>query len=612
MTTTSPSSESEEETKGTAKNTASISSPPVMVSSSLPAGSTSSSSSSHHSNSDGGVAVSRKRRVNPKATFDASSPQIKQDILKMIALYLSNEGYHASALTVQDEISLKTHMQKKHQAQLRRIHKAIVEGDYDAVRKLATKQLLKKSLRPVLYAVFRQEYLELIERQEYQRAFIFLTKRLKPLENVSRLQGNPREFSDLCYLLTCRSVRDVPAFAWFEGVKSSREALGETFQSMVGLALDGGGNVDQVAPLARDPDADRLVGMLQQAVAYQVEFSPSHAQLPSRVDTLLRDFQHTVVPNAQACTYEGHSRNVKCVTFCGRDGDLLASGSSDNAVMLWSSDAGNNTGRPIAKLTGHTARVWDVSSDPSGRWLASASETVRLWDIENIRSEEFDSMEHSSSVRLRCGHDGDVYSATFHPGGQHLVTAGYDKTARLVDVRAGKVIKAFHGHGASVAHAAFNPVGNLIVTASKDSTVKFWDVLSGVCVRTFSQLLAEVTSVQIAPDGQKLLAALKDNSNRIWDLRSTSRNELLRFKGHQNTSKNFIRARFGLNGSLVLSGSEDGRVHVWDARSGNLLERLRGHIGSVYRAEWNAHLGLVASCSDDGTVKTWSHKPVNI
>lgn len=42
-----------------------------------------------------------------------------------------------------------------------------------------------------------------------------------------------------------------------------------------------------------------------------------------------------------------------------------------------------------------------------------------------------------------------------------------------------------------------------------------------------------------------MLSSSKDNSNRLWDLRLGK--PLRRFKGHQNTSKNFIRSAFGPN-----------------------------------------------------------------
>jgi COMPASS component SWD3 len=83
---------------------------------------------------------------------------------------------------------------------------------------------------------------------------------------------------------------------------------------------------------------------------------------------------------------------------------------------------------------------------------------------------------------------------------------------------------------------------------------------------------------------------------------------VVRYKGHQNTSRNFIRASFGPGGDTVLGGSEGGRVHVWETLTGQLLERLPGHGGPVFRAVWNDNQAMVASCADDCTVRTWVQK----
>ena len=56
---------------------------------------------------------------------------------------------------------------------------------------------------------------------------------------------------------------------------------------------------------------------------------------------------------------------------------------------------------------------------------------------------------------------------------------------------------------------------------------------------------------------------------------------------------------------LVVSGSEDGVVHIWDLESGQLMQRLRGHADVVYDAAWSEETSMLASCSHDGTLATW-------
>lgn len=79
---------------------------------------------------------------------------------------------------------------------------------------------------------------------------------------------------------------------------------------------------------------------------------------------------------------------------------------------------------------------------------------------------------------------------------------------------------------------------------------------------------------------------------------------LRKLKGHQNTSKNFIRAGFAHN-SLLVGGSEDGLVYIWDQESGDILQKLHGHEAMVYNAVWSPKQSMFVSSSDDRTVRTW-------
>ena len=72
------------------------------------------------------------------------------------------------------------------------------------------------------------------------------------------------------------------------------------------------------------------------------------------------------------------------------------------------------------------------------------------------------------------GHTSLVYSAVFAPDGGRILTASYDKTARLWD-RDGKPLAILEGHTDSVNSAVFAPDGGRILTASDDKTARLWD-----------------------------------------------------------------------------------------------------------------------------------------
>lgn len=87
-----------------------------------------------------------------------------------------------------------------------------------------------------------------------------------------------------------------------------------------------------------------------------------------------------------------------------------------------------------------------------------------------------------------------------------------------------------------------------------------------------------ITSVQQTRDGSAVLVSSLDSTIRLMD---KSNGQLLQsYKGH--TNKDFrIRSCLGLNDGVVISGSEDGRIYVWDMEGGQIMETLLAHNGKV-------------------------------
>lgn len=76
----------------------------------------------------------------------------------------------------------------------------------------------------------------------------------------------------------------------------------------------------------------------------------------------------------------GHTLKVSSIAF-SPVGDVLATGSDDRSIRLWSLPSGDE----IATLDGHTDMVEALVFSPDGRQLVSGGEdfTIRVWDVED-------------------------------------------------------------------------------------------------------------------------------------------------------------------------------------------------------------------------------------
>ncbi|HEX6717195.1 MAG TPA: caspase family protein [Pyrinomonadaceae bacterium] len=86
-----------------------------------------------------------------------------------------------------------------------------------------------------------------------------------------------------------------------------------------------------------------------------------------------------VSTGSQIAAIKGHGRGVSKVAF-SRDGKLLASGGTDNAIKIW--DVATQS--ELRTLTGHTSGIESIDFSPDGRLLASASDdgSTFLWDTK--------------------------------------------------------------------------------------------------------------------------------------------------------------------------------------------------------------------------------------
>ena len=175
---------------------------------------------------------------------------------------------------------------------------------------------------------------------------------------------------------------------------------------------------------------------------------------------------------------------------------------------VWDADSG----KTLASLQGHTAKVHSAAFSPDGKRVVTASDdkTARVWDA--------DSGQTLASLQ---GHTDSVHSAAFSADGKRIVTASDDKTARVWDADSGQTLATLQGHTAIVYPAAFSLDGKRVVTASYDKTAWVWplDPIEGNAA-ILPLWVEAYTGTELLPGGGVQGLAVKEWKTRCRQLKT--------------------------------------------------------------------------------------------
>ena len=302
----------------------------------------------------------------------------------------------------------------------------------------------------------------------------------------------------------------------------------------------------------------------------------------------------------------GHFAEVWNVGF-SPDGELLASGSEDQTVRIWSVDAGVE----LARLDGHDRDIFSVAfaPTPEGLTLATASfdQTVRLWDVNAAAR-----MDHYYSRQ------DTVRAVAFTPSGEYFAYGGHNKriyihrTAEGSDLRGDPLpIPPGLWDWSAIMSVAFSPTGDWIAYGSSDNRIRLWRFTcrDDTCKRQLLGHDGDGLSVAFSPDGRWLASGSSDNRVRLWrrgDDGSFTPREWAVLTNHSDKVR---CVRFSPDSSLLASASSDNQVLIWRVSPEQVdtkpLHSLRGHSDGVWSVAFNSTSRMLASASWDGTIRTW-------
>ena len=272
---------------------------------------------------------------------------------------------------------------------------------------------------------------------------------------------------------------------------------------------------------------------------------------------------------------EGHTRPVRSLQF---DEVKLVTGSMDRTIRIWNW----RTGACLRVLEGHTEGVVCVNFDADVLASGSADNTIKIWDFRN--GGMFTLRGHTDWVN--CVQLWDSRSGAIGPP----QTPGQTYTGA--------------SPSSAIANLDWTPVehqstaspnincGKVLFSASDDGTIRLWDLSSQVCVRAFTGHVGQVQTLKLSYMGG-LSPECKFVSKDDGDLNTSSASS-------QATVDDLSPDR----GPVLISGSLDNTIKMWDINTGKAVRTFFGHIEGVWTVA--ADKMRLISGSHDRTIKASS------
>ena len=280
-----------------------------------------------------------------------------------------------------------------------------------------------------------------------------------------------------------------------------------------------------------------------------------------------------------------HNRLWSCAF--SPDGTLVAVGGTDGQIRIIDRWRGH-----VHTLQGHLGRVYSITFTPKGDMMMTLSGDgdLRLWNMRQTLEEEMFELKQQLST-----HTTHAICLAYDSQSMRLATGG-EGDIRLYSIPSAIAVDVFTMEHSRfvVASVAFSPDGTFLAIGTAGRLIYLWDTVHrSSCLQLEES--SSVHSLDYSPCGRYIVAGTDHPTIRLWKIANQGYCELV---GHQDM---IWSVAFSPNGKLVASASDDGTVRVWSVDTQGCIEMFSCN-DSAYHVTFSPCGQYLCSTSNDGSI----------
>lgn len=276
-------------------------------------------------------------------------------------------------------------------------------------------------------------------------------------------------------------------------------------------------------------------------------------------------------------------------TFTGTDGDTMALSCSYSGVLsVWNVSKAQLV-REYEVLTGEKSQLMDCGVLPT----TTTGGRARLVTCGGVNQVLFYGGEDWSTLDQEWvyeGHEAIPRGVAICANGQRVISCSADKTIHVIDVTTdeqgratgGECVQVLKGHASLVDRCCLFEDDKKLLSASWDKTAKVWDLSSGECILTLEGNGNKLRGCATFENGTRAVAVGSGSTMCVWDLDLQSSQDSIHPKvqiptGHKSTIWGLVlQQRENFDAPLVVTYSNDRTIKCWDLTPGKEHELVGG------------------------------------